>query len=141
MENVTFPWINVSGCNFNIMNTLHEFAAKPARCWKWLKLQFQGCLLKLTKSIQSRCVYNWCLIRVKSLSLPKSGFPTLHLSCSPYLLLPKSTQSLNLSSLAYWSHVYNRIAYLKSLHSSIWNVFNAFPRLLITTIILETIKL
>ena len=34
LEVVTFPWINVSGCNFNIMNTLHEFAAKPAQCWK-----------------------------------------------------------------------------------------------------------
>ena len=29
LEVVTFPWINVSGYNFNIMNTLHEFAAKP----------------------------------------------------------------------------------------------------------------
>ena len=30
LEVVTFPWINVSGYNFNIMNTLHEFGAKPA---------------------------------------------------------------------------------------------------------------
>ena len=30
LEVVTFPWINVSGYNFNIMNTLHESAAKPA---------------------------------------------------------------------------------------------------------------
>ena len=29
LEVVTFLWINVSGCNFNIMNTLYEFAAKP----------------------------------------------------------------------------------------------------------------
>ena len=54
LEVVTFPWINVSGYNFNIMNTLHEFAAKPAQCWKKLavsfKQQFQSCL-KLIKSI------------------------------------------------------------------------------------------
>ena len=29
LEGVTFPWFN-----FNIINTLHEFAAKPAQCWK-----------------------------------------------------------------------------------------------------------
>ena len=27
---VAFPWIIVSGYNFNIMNTVHESAAKPA---------------------------------------------------------------------------------------------------------------
>ena len=27
LEVVTFPWINFSGYNFNIMNTLHQFAA------------------------------------------------------------------------------------------------------------------
>ena len=27
LEVVTFPWINVSGYNFYVMNTLHEFAA------------------------------------------------------------------------------------------------------------------
>ena len=37
LEVVTFPWINVSGCNFKIMNTLHEFAAKPAQCLKNLQ--------------------------------------------------------------------------------------------------------
>ena len=26
---VTFPWINVFDYNFDIMNTLHEFAARP----------------------------------------------------------------------------------------------------------------
>ena len=34
LEVVSFPWINVSGYNFNIMNTLHELAAKPVQCWK-----------------------------------------------------------------------------------------------------------
>ena len=29
LEVVTFPWINVSDYNFNMMNTLHGFAAKP----------------------------------------------------------------------------------------------------------------
>ena len=32
LDVVTFPWINVFGYNFNIMDTLHEFAAKPAQC-------------------------------------------------------------------------------------------------------------
>ena len=41
LEVVTFPWINVSGYNFNIMNTLHEFAAKPAQCWKKLAVSFK----------------------------------------------------------------------------------------------------
>ena len=67
--------------------------------------------LKLTKSIQSRYLYKWCLIRLKSLALPKMEFRTLHLSCSSYLL-PKSTQFLHLSSLTYQNHVYNRIASL-----------------------------
>ena len=37
LEIVTFPWIIVSGYNFKIMNTLHEFAAKPAQCSKNLQ--------------------------------------------------------------------------------------------------------
>ena len=41
LEVVTFPWINVYGYNFNIMNTLHEFAAKPAQCWKKRGLSFK----------------------------------------------------------------------------------------------------
>ena len=36
LEVVTFLWIYVSGYNFNIMNILYEFAAKPAQCWKKL---------------------------------------------------------------------------------------------------------
>ena len=113
LEVVTFLWI-FSGYDFNIMNTLYEFAAKPSQCWKKLavsfKQQFTGYLLKLTKSMHGRCLYNWCLIRLKSLALPKLSFLTLRL-CSPYLL-PKSTQFLHLSSLAYKSHVYNRIVFL-----------------------------
>ena len=35
-EFVNFPWIH-----FNIMNTLHEFAAKPAQCWKKLAVSFK----------------------------------------------------------------------------------------------------
>ena len=31
----------------------------------------------------------WCLIRLKSLALPKLSFATLHLSCFPYLLSNK----------------------------------------------------
>ena len=31
LEVVTFPWINVSGHNCNIMNTLHKFVAKLAQ--------------------------------------------------------------------------------------------------------------
>ena len=38
---VTFPWNNVSGYNFNIMNTLHQFAAKPGKCWKKLAISFK----------------------------------------------------------------------------------------------------
>ena len=30
LEVVTIPWINVSSYDFIIMNTLHEFSAKPA---------------------------------------------------------------------------------------------------------------
>ena len=30
LEIATFLWINVSSHNFNIMNALNEFAAKPA---------------------------------------------------------------------------------------------------------------
>ena len=37
LEIVTFPWIIVSGYNFKIMNTLHEFAANPAQCSKNLQ--------------------------------------------------------------------------------------------------------
>ena len=50
-------------------------------------------------------------MRFKLLALAKLSFPTLHLSCFPYLL-PKSTHFLHLSSLAYYSHVYDRIASL-----------------------------
>ena len=42
LEVVTFPWINVSGYNFNMMNTLHEFAAKPAQCGKKLAVSFSN---------------------------------------------------------------------------------------------------
>ena len=35
-EDVTFTWIN-----FNIRNTLHEFAAKLAQCWKKLAVSFK----------------------------------------------------------------------------------------------------
>ena len=41
LEVVTFPWINVSGCDFNIMNILHEFAAKTGKCWKKLAVSFK----------------------------------------------------------------------------------------------------
>ena len=55
LEVVTFPGINVPGYNFKMMNALNEFAAKTGQCWKKLevsfKQQFQGCLLKVTKSI------------------------------------------------------------------------------------------
>ena len=40
LEVLTSPWI-VSGYNFNIMNTLHEFAAKPAQCWKKFAVSFK----------------------------------------------------------------------------------------------------
>ena len=30
LEVVTFPWINVSGYNFNIMNTLHEIYSQAS---------------------------------------------------------------------------------------------------------------
>ena len=29
LEGVIYPWVNVSGYYFDIMNTLHEFAASP----------------------------------------------------------------------------------------------------------------
>ena len=41
LEVVSFPGINVSGFNFNIINTLHEFAANPAQCWKKLPVSFK----------------------------------------------------------------------------------------------------
>ena len=47
LEVLTFPEINVSGHNFNIMNTLHEFAAKPAQCWKQTCSIFQITISKL----------------------------------------------------------------------------------------------
>ena len=56
--------------------------------------------VKAKKIYKSRCLYKLCLIRIKSLAFPKLSFPALHLSCSPYIL-PKSTQFLHLSSLAY----------------------------------------
>ena len=58
------------------------------------------------------------MIRLKSLALPKISFPTLHLACSPYLS-PKSTQFLHLSSLAYQSHAYSRIASLPNTATQI----------------------
>ena len=36
LEGVTFPWVN-----FNTINTLHEFAAKPAQCWKKIAVSFK----------------------------------------------------------------------------------------------------
>ena len=41
LEVVTFPCINVPGHNFNMMNTLHEFAAKIGQCWKKLAISFK----------------------------------------------------------------------------------------------------
>ena len=41
LEVEIFPWINVSGYNFNIMNKLHESAVKPAQCWKNLAVSFK----------------------------------------------------------------------------------------------------
>ena len=41
LEVVIFLWINVSGFNFNIMNTLHKFVAKPSQCWKKLAVSFK----------------------------------------------------------------------------------------------------
>ena len=41
LEVVTFLYINVSGCNFNIMNTLYEFAVKAAQYWKKLAVSFK----------------------------------------------------------------------------------------------------
>ena len=41
LEFVTFPWINVCGYNFNIMNALHVFAANTGKCWKKLAVSFK----------------------------------------------------------------------------------------------------
>ena len=41
LEAVTFPWINVSGYNFTIMNTLQQFAANQAHYWKKLVVSFK----------------------------------------------------------------------------------------------------
>ena len=41
LEVVTFPCINVPVHNFNMMNTLHEFAAKIGQCWKKLAISFK----------------------------------------------------------------------------------------------------
>ena len=73
------------------------------------------------------------------------SFPTLHLSCSPYLL-PKSTQFLHLSSLAYQSHVYNWIASVPDRRGGGLQVYilvseifskNDFSSLSITIIVLD----
>ena len=40
LEFVIFPWINVCGYNFNIMKTLHVFAANTGKCWKILAVSF-----------------------------------------------------------------------------------------------------
>ena len=41
LEVVNFLWINASGCNFNIMNTLYELVVKSAQCWKKLAVSFK----------------------------------------------------------------------------------------------------
>ena len=41
LEVATFPWINVPGYNFNMMDTLHEFAAKTSQCWEKLAVSFK----------------------------------------------------------------------------------------------------
>ena len=58
LEVVTFPWINVSGYNFNIMNTLHVcnvICSQPSPVFEKTCSIFQitipGYLLKLTKSM------------------------------------------------------------------------------------------
>ena len=41
LEVVTFPRINVPDYNFNMMNTLREFAAKTDQSWKKLAVSFK----------------------------------------------------------------------------------------------------
>ena len=55
LEFVTFPWINFCGYNFNIMNTLHVFAANTSKCWKKTCSIFQITISRLP--VKAKIIY------------------------------------------------------------------------------------